>query len=61
MGGGYKEIASSMGDDFPSALAGGAMGGAMGGLGSSMGGEFGLDQGPTNIDRQRPITDEVPF
>ena len=57
MGGGYKEIASSMGDDFPSALAGGAMGG----LGSSMGGEFGLDQGPTNIDRQRPITDEVPF
>ena len=55
MGGAYREIASSMGESFEPA------GSAMGGLGSSMGGEFGLDQGPTNIDRQRPITDEVPF
>ena len=66
MGGGYKEIASSgsMTNDlapWKNPLPPGDGGSAMGGLGSSMGGEFGLDQGPTNIDRQRPITDEVPF
>ena len=64
MGGGYKEIASSMTNDLApwnNPLPQGDGGSAMGGLGSSMGGEFGLDQGPTNIDRQRPITDEVPF
>ena len=45
-------------DDF-----GGGFGGAMaGGLGSAMGGgEFDLNQGPTNIDKQRPLTEEVPF
>ena len=64
MGGGYKEISSSMNNDlapWKNPLPPGDGGSAMGGLGSSMGGEFGLDQGPTNIDRQRPITDEVPF
>jgi hypothetical protein len=25
------------------------------------GGEFDLNQGPTNIDKQRPIIEEVPF
>ena len=64
MGGAYREIASSMTNDlapWKNPLPQGDGGSAMGGLGSSMGGEFGLDQGPTNIDRQRPITDEVPF
>ena len=53
--GGYQEIASSIGsgDDFAVP--------AMGGLGSSMGGEFDLNQGPVNMDKQRPLTDEVPF
>ena len=32
-----------------------------GGLGSSMGNEFGLDQGPLNVDRQAPLSDDVPF
>ncbi len=55
-GGGYSQVSSGMNapqDDFgvPSA----------GGLGSSIGGEFGLDQGPLNIDKQAPLSDEVPF
>ena len=57
--GGYREIASSMGgvDDGFTPPA------AVGGLGalSSGGGEFDIVQGPTNIDKQRPITDEAPF
>ena len=33
-----------------------------GGLGSSMAGnEFGIDQGPLNVDRQAPLSDDVPF
>ena len=73
MGGGYTQIASSMGglgdDEFALPVAGGAsapMGGLGapmgGGLGASMGGnEFDIQQGPTNMDKQRPLTDEVPF
>ena len=43
-----------------------AMGGGFGGLGSGLGaamggGEFDLNQGPTNLDRPAPLTDEVPF
>ncbi len=55
-GGGYNQVSSGMNapqDDFGGAQAGG--------LGSSMGGEFGLDQGPLNIDKQAPLSDEVPF
>ena len=72
MGGGYTEMASSLGgaDDFATPVAGGLgapMGGGLGapmggGLGASMGGnEFDIPQGPTNMDKQRPLTDEVPF
>ena len=72
MGGGYTQIASSMGgdDNFtpPAAVGGmGAFEGGLGaplggGLGSSMGGnEFDIQQGPTNIDKQKPLSDEVPF
>ena len=71
MGGGYTEIASSMGggEFTPPAAVGGAgaleggLGAPMsGGLGSSMGGnEFDIPQGPTNMDKPRPLTDEVPF
>ncbi len=72
MGGGYTQIASSMGgdDNFtpPAAVGGmGAYEGGLsapmgGGLGSSMGGnEFDIQQGPTNIDKQKPLSDEVPF
>ncbi len=72
MGGGYTQIASSMGgdDNFtpPAAVGGmgafeGGLGAPMGGgLGSSMGGnEFDIQQGPTNIDKQKPLSDEVPF
>ena len=32
-----------------------------GGLGSSMGNQFGLGQGPLNVDRQAPLSDDVPF
>ena len=57
MGGGYREVQSGMNggmDDMPAPISGG--------LGSAMGGgEFDLNQGPTNIDKQRPIIDEVPF
>ena len=55
MGGG------SVGDILDAAPAGGAM---AGGLGSAMGGgEFSLDAPPmqTNLDKQAPLTDEVPF
>ena len=57
--GGYQEIASSMGggDDFPAPTAAPMSGG----LGSSMGGEFDLNQGPVNLDQQRPISEDVPF
>jgi replicative DNA helicase len=66
MGGGYTQIASSMGglgdDEFALPVAGGASAPMGGGLGSSMGGnEFDIQQGPTNMDKQRPLTDEVPF
>ena len=72
MGGGYTEMASSLGgaDDFATPVAGGlgapmgsGLGAPMGGgLGASMGGnEFDIPQGPTNMDKQRPLTDEVPF
>ena len=57
-GGGYKEIASSIGsgvEDPLAAPAGGGLAAAMGG------GEFDLMQGPTNIDQQPPISEEVPF
>ena len=58
MGGGYKEIASSIGGGVEDPLAepvGGGLASAMGG------GEFDLQQGPTNIDKQAPLTEEVPF
>ena len=59
MGGGYREVGSSMNDSASDNFAPPPM---SGGLGSAMGGgEFDLNQGPTNIDQQRPITDEVPF
>ena len=66
MGGGYTQIASSMGglgdDEFALPVAGGASAPMGGGLGASMGGnEFDIQQGPTNMDKQRPLTDEVPF
>ena len=54
--GGYNQISSSANapDD--------GFGPVPGGLGSSMAGnEFGLEQGPVNVDRQAPLTDEVPF
>ena len=58
MGGGYREVGSSMndtaGDGFAPPMSGGLVS-AMGG------GEFDLNQGPTNIDQQRPIMDEAPF
>ena len=57
-GGGYKEIASSIGcgvEDPLAEPAGGGLASAMGG------GEFDLMQGPTNIDQQPPISEEVPF
>ena len=57
-GGGYKEIASSIGGGVEDPLAepaGGGLASAMGG------GEFDLMQGPTNIDQQPPISEEVPF
>ena len=67
MGGGYTEIASSMGggvgeDEFALPVAGGAATPMSGGLGSSMAGnEFDIPQGPTNMDKQKPLSDEVPF
>ena len=66
MGGGYTQIASSMGglgdNEFALPVAGGASAPMGGGLGASMGGnEFDIQQGPTNMDKQRPLTDEVPF
>ncbi len=67
MGGGYTEIASSMGggvgeDEFALPVAGGAAAPMSGGLGSSMAGnEFDIPQGPTNMDKQKPLSDEVPF
>lgn len=40
----------------------GTAGGMMGGLGSAMGNsEFDLGQGPVNLDKQAPLSDDVPF
>ena len=40
----------------------GTAGGMMGGLGSAMGSsEFDLGQGPVNLDKQAPLSDDVPF
>ena len=52
MGGG------SVGDIVDAAPAGGAL---AGGLGSAMGGEFDIKPTPTNLDKQAPLNDEVPF
>ena len=52
MGGG------SVGDIVDAAPAGGAL---AGGLGSAMGGEFDINPTPTNLDKQAPLNDEVPF
>ena len=52
MGGG------SVGDIVDAAPAGGAL---AGGLGSAMGGEFDINPMPTNLDKQAPLNDEVPF
>ena len=54
MGGG------SVGDIVDAAPAGGAL---AGGLGSAMGGEFDINPNPapTNLDKQAPLNDEVPF
>ena len=52
MGGG------SVGDIVDAAPAGGAL---AGGLGSVMGGEFDINPAPTNLDKQAPLNDEVPF
>ena len=51
----YNQISSSAnGPD-------GGFASVSGGLGSSMGNEFGIDQGPLNVDRQAPLSDDVPF
>ena len=56
-----------MGGGMPGGTGGrmpGGMGGAMaGGLGSAMGGEFDINPNPapTNLDKQAPLNDEVPF
>lgn len=55
MGGGYREVQSGINEGFAPAPISGGLGTATGG------GEFDLNQGPTNIDQQRPLTDEVPF
>ena len=55
MGGGYREVQSGINEGFAPAPISGGLGAATGG------GEFDLNQGPTNIDQQRPLTDEVPF
>ena len=52
MGGGL------VGDIVDAAPAGGAL---AGGLGSAMGGEFDINPAPTNLDKQAPLNDEVPF
>ncbi|MBQ1963891.1 MAG: DnaB-like helicase C-terminal domain-containing protein, partial [Tidjanibacter sp.] len=60
----YNYVQSNMpAPEEAGAPMGGGLGGGLGsGLGSAMGGgEFDLNQGPTNIDRQAPLTDEVPF
>ena len=56
----YNYVQSNMpAPDEGDAVIGGGFGG---GLGSAMGGgEFDLNQGPTNLDRPAPLTDEVPF
>ena len=51
----YNQISSSANDPD------GGFAPVSGGLGSSMGNEFGIDQGPLNVDRQAPLSDDVPF
>ena len=66
----YNYVQSNMPDPDDSSFA--PMGGAMGAMGAPMGGglgaamgggefDLGVNQGPTNIDKQAPLTDEVPF
>ena len=66
----YNYVQSNMPDPDDSGFA--PMGGAMGAMGAPMGGglgaamgggefDLGVNQGPTNIDKQAPLTDEVPF
>ena len=60
MNSGYTPVmgGASVGD-IVDGTAGGVM---MGGLGSAMGsGEFDLGQGPVNLDKQAPLSDDVPF
>ena len=60
MNSGYTPVmgGASVGD-IVDGTAGGVM---MGGLGSAMGsGEFDLGQGPVNLDKQVPLSDDVPF
>ena len=60
MNSGYTAVmgGASVGD-IVDGTAGGAM---MGGLGSAMGSsEFDLGQGPVNLDKQVPLSDDVPF
>ena len=55
---GSADIGGAPTDGFSAGLSGGMAGG----LGSATGGgEFDLNAGPTNIDRQRPLDEEVPF
>ena len=55
---GNSDLGASKSDDF----SGGFSGGMSGGLGSAMGGgEFDINAGPTNIDKVRPLDEEVPF
>ena len=60
MNSGYTPVmgGASVGD-IVDGTAGGVM---MGGLGSAMGSsEFDLGQGPVNLDKQAPLSDDVPF
>ena len=59
----YNSVQSSMGGASVGDIVDGSYGGSMSsGLGSAMGSnEFDLVQGPTNLDKQPPLADDVPF
>ena len=59
----YNSVQSSMGGASVGDIVDGSYGGSMtSGLGAAMGSsEFDLNQGPTNLDKQPPLVDDVPF
>ncbi len=59
----YNSVQSSMGGASVGDIVDGSYGGSMtSGLGAAMGSnEFDLNQGPTNLDKQPPLADDVPF